>query len=730
MKKTIALILILFTGFSVFAEQPVRQHHPKIGLVLSGGGARGAAHIGVIEALEEMNVPIDLIVGTSMGAVIGGLYASGVPIQKIKSDFSTLNWNQIFSYNINRDDLYFRRKLDSDLFLIKNFIRYSNGKIRIPYGIITGQALYEVFNSYLLPLQPIRNFSDLAIPFKAVSTDLITGKAIVLDQGDLALSLLASMAVPGIISPIDTNGYLLVDGGVSCNLPVEVAKSMGADILIVVDVGTPLSTKAEIVDLTGVLGQLTNLMTHQNIERSTKLLTAHDILLEPKLTNIETAEFVKFAQGIEPGKISALQHSSQLRALSRPSARGRVAGYATRTPEIRIDQLSVINEKSIKPATYFYYLDFDSEYVSANEIKEHIDKLYGLSLFDRIYYNIEENQNVRTLVVEPKINKADPVYIQGSILLDSDFETTNTFGFVVGITNQQANSMIGEWRIIAQIGQGEGLLAEYYQPITDDLTWFINPVISIQRTPFTAYSDYNPLAVYINTTNTAAFSFGKLLSNWGRIRGYWEFENNDLKRRTGAPLIPEGHISDGEVGISFEWDTIDNLYFPHHGLRGHARLSSNDKAYGGETHFSQLDIASLAGFSAGKHALALGAKYNRTLEDTPSYPAKFSLGGLYELTGLYSGELIGDNSALISAIYFYEIKQIQIIPNRPSPVYIGASLEEGKVWGNTNLDANRFIGSASLFVAIDSMLGPFYLAVGATDTGRKAAHLTLRPAFR
>ncbi|MBS0288310.1 MAG: patatin-like phospholipase family protein [Proteobacteria bacterium] len=723
MKKFLTIVLIL-TNFSLASAQA----RPKVGLVLSGGGARGAAHIGVIETLEEMHVPIDFIVGTSMGAVIGGLYAAGIPIQTIKEDFSSLNWDETFSYNIKRTDLYFRRKLDSDIFIIKNFISYDNGQLHIPSGIITGQNLYELFNAYLLQEEPIKDFNHLSIPFKAVSTDLVTGKPIVLEKGDLALSLLASMAVPGIISPIDINGYLLVDGGVSCNLPIEIAKSMGADILIVVNVGTPLSTKDEINDLTTVLGQLTNILTDKNVKYSESLLTSKDILLTPTLNDVGTADFSKFAQGINPGKVAALQQKERLSKLASADYYG--VPLAPDNEDILINEVRIKGQASLYPETYFHYLSFDTQYVTPEEITKKIDRLYGLSIFDRIYYGIESTPEGYSLTVQPQQSAKDPLYFQGSLFLDTDFMATNEFGLVLGVTNERFNSLLGEWRILANIGKGEKLFAEIYQPLTRDLNWFINPTAAISRTPGTLYYDYDPLAVYLDTEIAFSLSFGRNFSNWSRIRAFWEYQNNDLKRRTGPEFLPDAHIEDGQLGLSLEWDTVDNLYFPHHGIKGHVTLTSFDEAFGGDSDFKQLKISNLAAVSSGKHALALGALYNRTLEDIPSFPQKFYLGGLFELTGLNSLELIGNNSALISAIYFYQLKKLQIIPNRPSPVYVGATIEEGKVWGQPNLSQNSAVGSASLFIGVDSILGPIYLAFGATDNGHKALHLTLRPVFK
>lgn len=723
MKKWLFLFLLLTNAASAYEQA---NHRPKVGLVLSGGGARGAAHIGAIEALEEMNVPIDFIVGTSMGAVIGGLYASGVPIEQLKHDFSKLKWDDIFSYNIKRTDLYYRRKLDTDIFVIKNFISYSNGQIHIPYGIITGQTLYELFNAYLLPRQPLTDFNQLAIPFKAVATNLVTGEPIVLDHGDMALSLLASMAVPGIISPIDRNGYLLVDGGVSANVPIQVAKKMGADILIVVDVSTPLATKEQIVDLAGVIDQLSNILTYRNEKISKSFLTQSDILIEPQIKKIDTAEFDKFAKAIEPGRIATYQLAERLRPLATVTKREiPVVG-----PCVNFDAVGIKNAQVMEDETYLDYTHFDHPTVTADEITDQIEVLYGLSIFDRINYGIQDIRNEKVLVVEPQIDLDNPIFFQASLLLDTDFNLTNTFGLVLGITNPRANSYLGEWRLLGQIGQGEGILAEFYQPLSKDLSWFVNPSIAIQRTPTIFYYDFDAIADLVTTTGQVNLAMGKTFGHWGRLSGFWQYEYDDVKQETGPWLIQNQYVNSGELGVILEWDTLNNLYFPEKGMKGRVVFSNYDSAYGGDSHFSQVTVRNLAAVSKGKHAVALGAMYNGTIDDTPNFPNKYTLGGLFELTGLSTNELLGDNSALVSAVYFYELKRIEIIPNRPALVYLGASAEMGKVWKNTNLTDDRWIGSGSVFAAADTIIGPIYLAWGITDNGHKAAHLALRPAFK
>lgn len=716
MKTAISFILLLFCSQCVIAKD-----RPSIGLVLSGGGARGGAHIGVIEVLEQYQIPIDIIVGTSMGAVIGGLYASGVPIEKIKHDFVALDWQDLFSYDIQRENLYYRRKYDNDLFLLKNFISYSNKQIHLPWGIITGQNLYEIFNRYILVQRPVKHFNELSIPFKAVATDLITGEPVILDKGDLALSMLASMAVPGIISPIQMNNYLLVDGGVSANLPIEVAKKMGADILIVVDVSTPLYTRKQISDLTSVLQQLTNIMSYGNVKTSERSLTAEDILIVPNLTDITTSDFTKFDEAIAPGRTAALLQGNKLEYLSSDI---HLSLFRENDP-IRINAVEIKEDKVLCPKTYHYYLDVAGKTVTAGEITDKIDELYGLSIFERVYYGVNDG----VLTVIPDLKYTDPKYIQGSVLLDSDFQTNNNFALVVGITNPQVNRYLGEWRLIGRIGEGFGGLAEFYQPLDPTLKWFINPSVSIFRNPFSVFYDYERLAMFLNTTSTAGISFGRVFGNVARLQVFTDYEYNDFEQKTGTLNISHLSSKNFQAGAAFDWDKIDNVYFPHHGIKGKVEFTTNSHGLSNDAHFNQLTVQNIAAFSLDKHAFVLGGRYHRTLSGDPSLSSLFALGGLFELTGLANNEVMGRNAGLLTGIYYYELAQISLIPNRPSPFYLGGSFEWGKVWGFSNLSINHSIFSGSVFAGLDSLIGPIYLAFGLTDNNHKALHLMLRPPF-
>lgn len=370
-------------------------------------------------------------------------------------------------------------------------------------------------------------------------------------------------------------------------------------------------------------------------------------------------------------------------------------------------------------------MDIDHQIIPVDEITEKINYLYGLSIFERIYYGVDKG----VFTVIPELKYTDPKYIQGSVLLDSDFQTNNNFAFVVGITNPQVNRYLGEWRLIGRIGEGFGGEAEFYQPLTPSLKWFINPIVSIYRTPFSLFYDYQRLATYLNTTSTAGVSFGRVFSNVARAQVFANYEYNDFEQKTGMLSVTHLNSKNFQWGGAFDWDNIDNIYFPHEGIKGKVQLTKNTHALDSNTSFNQLSVQNLAAISFDKHAFVLGGQYNRTLFGDPSVSSLFALGGLFQLTGLANDELMGRNSAAVTGIYYYEFSQISLIPSRPSPFYIGASLEWGKVWEFTNLSDNEAIFGGSLFAGLDSIIGPIYLAFGITDNDNKAVHLMLRPPF-
>ena len=308
-RRTVAalatILIAVVQPIAAYADdlcRPPPTDRPRIGLVLGGGGARGIAHVGVIRVLEQLRIPIDYVAGTSMGSIVGGLYATGMTSTQLEEVIRQLNWSDIFADNTIRAERPYRRKRDDDLALFGPKFGVGPKSSLLPRGAISGQKIQFFLQSATSERVQSKNFDELPIPFRAIAADIVTGKPVVISQGDLATAMRASMSIPGLFSPIDFQGHLLVDGGIVNNLPVNVVQGMGADILIAVDVGTPLYTRAELTDFVSITSQLSGIMVVNNTERQESLLTPNDVLIVPNLgSEITSVDFGKIDESIPLG---------------------------------------------------------------------------------------------------------------------------------------------------------------------------------------------------------------------------------------------------------------------------------------------------------------------------------------------------------------------------------------------------------------------------------------------
>src|SRR3984893_3645517 len=303
----------LWSAGSWAAADPATR--PRICLVLSGGGARGMAHIGVLKILEDLKIPVDCIAGTSMGAIVGGLYASGMTALEIEATMRSLDWQEAFHDAPPRRDLAFRRKQDDRNFLVRLPLGLKHGQILLPKGFIQGQKLQETLRQLTLRFSNSTDFDRLPTPFRAVATDLETGDAVLLDKGDLAIAMRASISAPGVFAPVDYQGRLLVDGGLAENLPINVARGMNADILIVSDVSFPLQQRAKLDSALTISNQMLAILVRKDSDRQRKTLTQQDVLIEPVLGAATSTDFTQGVNTIVQGERAARGAVDRLAAL-------------------------------------------------------------------------------------------------------------------------------------------------------------------------------------------------------------------------------------------------------------------------------------------------------------------------------------------------------------------------------------------------------------------------------
>ncbi len=304
----------------ILAEEKDQTARPTIGLVLSGGGARGAAHAGVIKALDDLQIPVDFIAGTSMGAVVGGLYASGMSADELVEVIDTVNWPDLLTDRPPRGQRSFRRKSDDVGFMVDYDLGANKSGIVFPEGFIQGQKLELALKRLVLPVIAVDDFDQLPIPFRAIATDIVTGQAVVLDSGDLAQAMRASMSVPGLFKPVRRDGQILVDGGVANNLPVKIVQDMGADILIVVDAGFPLLEEGDLTSALALTKQMLTILINGRAQEQIELLSENDILIRPQLGNLESQDFRRLGEALGLGLEAAQMSAERLAPLSLPDS--------------------------------------------------------------------------------------------------------------------------------------------------------------------------------------------------------------------------------------------------------------------------------------------------------------------------------------------------------------------------------------------------------------------------
>ena len=303
------------------AATPALVEPGCVGVVLGGGGARGIAHIGVLKVLEREHIPVCAISGTSMGAIVGGLYATGYDAAELETIVGSIDWADMFVDDPPRQELPMQRKDEDFRHLLDLEIGYRDGRLSLPVGLVRGQKLMLLLRRLTLSTWRDKDFDALPIPFRAVAADIVTGQKVVFDDGDLAVAIRASMSVPGAFAPVKVDGHLLVDGGMAENVPIDEMRAMGMPRMVVVSVGAELQGEKELTNPALILDQMITALMTEKTERSLASLDAGDVLIRPALGDIGSAHFHRAAEAIAVGERAAEAMLPQLRRFAVPAER-------------------------------------------------------------------------------------------------------------------------------------------------------------------------------------------------------------------------------------------------------------------------------------------------------------------------------------------------------------------------------------------------------------------------
>ncbi|MGI9284333.1 MAG: patatin-like phospholipase family protein [Pseudomonadales bacterium] len=700
----------------------------KIGLVLSGGAARGLAHIGVLRAIEEQNITVDAVVGTSMGAVIGGLYAAGYSVDEIEEIATKLDWAYALTDDPKRDQLPFKRKQDDFDFMVKNRLTLKDGEIRFPTGLLQGQQLNLVLNHLFAPVPTNKSFDDLAIPFRAVATDMATGDEVVLDSGNLAQAVKASMSIPGLLAPLDLDGRLLVDGGIANNIPISVVKSMGVDRVIAIDIGAPLYKKEEISSVFSVMDQLTNFLTRKNSAVQIGLLGERDLLLQPDLQDISSVDFSKGRQAIDIGYEYASQNADALAALGniQPGQRQNIDLDAKPMISfIHLKNRSPIADRVVrKKIRQQRGKAFDQSLID-----EDITDIYALGYFDLVNYALVTRDGQTGLLVKTKDKYWGADNIQLGFSLANDFDGDDSHDIAASFRKNAINRLGAEWFSRAQIGETMQFTTDFYQPLDYSQRWFVEPSYAFEAENIEFIQDGDELGEFRVRRHTVGFSLGRALSNKAELRIGIERSQGRASARVGPPELNTIEFNDGNYFAKFSYDTLDSIFFPSEGSRFELSYAISDKDIGADQDFKSLRFNGLQAFGWGPNRFVFGGELLRADDLTAEPQYSEGLGGFLRLSGLQPNAIVGQNLALARGVYYRRISQPSSLP-LDLPLYLGGSLEAGSTWlANESFDLDEQIYSGSLFFGMDTPLGPLYLAYGRSEAGEQSFNLFLGQIF-
>ncbi|MFM8356844.1 MAG: patatin-like phospholipase family protein [Gammaproteobacteria bacterium] len=713
---------------------------PRVVLVLSGGGARGGAHIGVLRALEALQVPVDAIVGTSMGAVVGGLYAAGLGPNALERIAVETDWTDLFNDAPPRSAFRMRYKQQDDKLLVRGASGIGTEGLRLPQGYLQGHKVKALFRRHTLQVADVTDFTRLPIPFIAVAADIATGAPVLLHRGDLPQALFASMAIPAFVAPQQVDGRLLVDGGVANNLPIDVALALGADVIIAVDVSSPMYAPEALNSVFTVTDQLTNLLTRRNTEAQIARLRGEDVLLTPDLGEAASVDFSRMEGVITAGVRATEYRTVELARLAvgatdwmawRDGQRRRTrralavaeiavaspseAGNGSRNTSTEItprgvDAARLVAESGLEPGR-----------LTVDEIQAGADRLYGLELFSEVPWQFDDGR----LLLSPVRKAWGPNYLRAGFGLEDDFEGRNHYRLGLAFTATEVNGLGGEWRSELYLGDRPSVATEFHQPFGRTRDWYVQPGVAWRSFTRPVYDGDDRLADLRIRQNVQSLAAGRTFGTTTDLRLSLESARGNAERLVGATGIVGGDADTGSFNLALEHDSLDNVFFPTRGRTVALRARWSDERLGASAGYAAWSGELAQAFSIGPHSLLASAAWDSVYRDTAPFHEAFTLGGFFRLSGLPVDALVGQHRALHRLAYYYRLPVSSV-----APLHLGASLETGGVWdAGQHIDLHDLDLAGSLFLGLDSPIGPVYLGGGMAEDGRASLYIFLGQPF-
>jgi NTE family protein len=701
-----------------------RSEPPRIGLVLSGGGARGLAHLGVLKVLERERIPIHAIAGTSMGAIVGGLYASGMSAAELERELLKIDWDQVFAPRVERQLLSQRRKEED--FEISPVLEFGMraGELKAPLGALSGRGLETLLRRFTLPVRNVRDFDALPIPFRAVATDMESGQPVILQRADLAQALRSSMSIPGVFAPTELEGRILGDGGLVNNLPVDVVRAMGVDVVIAVNVGTPLAARSTLGSAPGLTAQMINILTEQNVRRSIEGLGPNDLLITPALGERSAGDFSRSGELISLGEAGVTASARlSLAAYSLDpggyaqwrAGRARAAAVDPTLSFVRFEGTTFTNPKRFEAQLESARGDrFD-----AQRAERDAQRLAASGDYVRADYRLVSSPEGDGLVFELVDKPWGPHYFRIGLDLTTNFAGQSAFNIKISHNRHWLDANGTEWRNQVQIGAVPRWATELYHPLNWTLglsnDWFTAGYGEIERREVAVYNSEN--GRQRGRFNRGLVRLGLDLGQpWGRLGELRLGVTQSVLRITPDILAadyvgPREAFTIRETGVRLQAviDQLDFASFPQQGYRAQSELIVGQRSGTVREGFNRFETQLTAVGTWSPHTLSATTRVQYSGQSALAGVGRYALGGFHQLSGYEPGQIDG-NYLLFGRLTY--TRRLDEAPVFTRGWFAGTTLEAGNAWdkrGDVRLSDLRL--GTSVFVGAATGLGPLYFGL-------------------
>lgn len=707
------------------------DHRPRIGLALSGGGALGMAEIGVIQWMEENHIPVDRIAGTSIGSIIGAMYATGMSPADIQKFAEKINWAEAFLPEPMYTELSYRRKQDRRDFLIAAPLGLKHG-LGGPNGFNSGQGVGLLLDRISFPESGLESFDDLPIPFRCVATDMMTGEAVVLRDGSLAQSVRASMAIPGLFTPVEMNGRVLADGGMVQNIPVETVREMNTDKIIAIELRLPPGEPSQLRTLTGVLTRAISVMITQNERHSLSLATT---TLSIDMSGFSVTDYSRVKEFVQLGYKTAASQAAALLPYAIADQSQWDAYLATRVARKHaaaktIERVEVTGTDTGTNHRLGQRLSRSlAGPLDLRKLDRQLIRIAGEGEFDRLGYEGFTQNGVPAIRVTAHEKSYGPPFLDLAVNVNG--AGVAAFDFSVGgrVTFTDVAHHGGEWRNDLMFGSSNLAATEFYQPL-GNTRFFVAPYAFASKFARNSFSGLTRVAVFGDERNGGGLDLGYAAGRRSEIRVGYQIFDGKLRPLIGATGLPIVEGITGQFRARYVWDGQDSPSVPSKGTRVVATLSRVLQSAGLEHSVSQLDVHTSTLIPTGSKTSVFFSEAGGTTIDGSAGPfQQFDLGGPFRLGAYFPQAFIGNHYVYSSIGFRRELYKLPTLAGRK--VYWGGWYEAGSVFGTPLDDPGPVVvrGAFNLGIIADTILGPVALAGSVSPTGQSRINFSIGKLF-